>query len=66
MPKMKTNKSAAKRFKRSGGGDAVVHARANRRHLLTKKAPKRMRHLRGAAAIRGGDSKRAMRMTPYA
>ena len=64
MPKMKTNKSAAKRFRRNGGG-RVVHARANRRHLLTKKAPKRMRHLRGAAAIRGGDAGRAARMAPY-
>lgn len=61
MPKMKTNKSAAKRFKRNGSG-AVTHARANRRHLLTKKAPKRMRHLRGSAAIRGGDAARAARM----
>lgn len=64
MPKMKTNKSAAKRFRRNGGG-AMTHARANRRHLLTKKAPKRMRHLRGAAEIRGGDAGRASRMVPY-
>ena len=64
MPKMKTNKSAAKRFRRNGAG-RVAHARANRRHLLTKKAPKRMRHLRGAAAVRGGDAGRVGRMAPY-
>ena len=65
MPKMKTNKSAAKRFKRAGSG-AMRHARANRRHLLTKKAPKRMRQLRGSAGMIRGDAVRASRMLPYA
>lgn len=65
MPKMKTNKSAAKRFKRAGGG-ALRRARANRRHLLTKKAPKRMRQLRGSVGMAPGDAVRADRMMPYA
>lgn len=46
MPKMKSNRGAAKRFKRTGTG-ALKHRRANRNHILTKKGPKRKRHLRG-------------------
>ncbi len=64
MPKMKTNRGAAKRFKKSGG--ALRHARSNRRHILTKKAPKRKRSLRRSSAVRGGDAGRMARLVPYA
>ena len=45
MPKMKTKKSAAKRFKKTGSGK-IVHHHSGHRHLATKKSPKRKRHLR--------------------
>ena len=45
MPKMKTKKSAAKRFKVTGSGK-VVYNKSGNRHLSTKKSPKRKRHLR--------------------
>jgi large subunit ribosomal protein L35 len=65
MPKMKTNKSVAKRFRLTGGGK-VARASANRRHILTKKSPARKRRLRVAApVVRGGDAKRMRRMAPY-
>ena len=45
MPKMKTKKSAAKRFKITGSGK-IVHHQGGHRHLASKKSPKRKRHLR--------------------
>ena len=45
MPKMKTKRSAAKRFKKTGSG-RIVHYQGGNRHLSTKKSPKRKRHLR--------------------
>lgn len=45
MPKMKTNRGAAKRFKRTGTGK-LKRRRAFRNHILTKKATKRKRQLR--------------------
>ena len=54
MPKMKTNRGAMKRFKRTGKG-ALKHASANRNHILTKKARKRKRHLRGLSAVNKSD-----------
>ena len=54
MPKMKTNRGAAKRFKRTGGG-GFKRAASHRRHILTKKAPKRKRQLRGTSMIDQSD-----------
>jgi len=45
MPKMKTKKSAAKRFSFTGTGK-VKYKKQNLRHILTKKSPKRKRNLR--------------------
>lgn len=56
MPKMKTNRGAAKRFKRTGKG-VLKHASSNRRHILTKKAPKRKRQLRGLSNVNENDVK---------
>ena len=65
MPKMKTNKSVAKRFRRTGSGK-IVHARAYRRHILTKKSPDQKRRLRrDPAVVSGKDAKRVRRMAPY-
>jgi large subunit ribosomal protein L35 len=61
MPKMKTNKSVAKRFKITGKGKVKRH-RANKSHILTKKTPKRKRQLRAAVIAAKGDAKRVKRM----
>jgi large subunit ribosomal protein L35 len=50
MPKMKTKKSAAKRFRVRPGG-TVKRGQAFKRHILTKKTTKNKRHLRGSAAV---------------
>ncbi len=56
MPKLKTNRGAAKRFKRTGNG-ALKRRRANRNHILTKKAPKRKRQLRTMPDVHKNDVK---------
>ena len=50
MPKMKTKKSAAKRFRVRPGG-TVKRGQAFKRHILTKKSTKTKRHLRGAVTV---------------
>ena len=50
MPKMKTNRAAAKRFKKTGTGK-LVRNKAYKRHILTKKETGRKRHLRGNAYV---------------
>ena len=65
MPKLKTNRGAAKRFKISRSG-RIKRAQAYRRHILTKKTTKRKRHLRGTADVAAGDRKAIRTMLPYA
>jgi large subunit ribosomal protein L35 len=65
MPKMKTNRGAAKRFRASGSG-ALKRAKSHRRHILTKKATKRKRHLRESSYLHKSDVVAARRMMPYA
>ena len=55
MPKMKTHRGAAKRFRRTGTGK-LRRRRANRNHILEKKAPKRKRQLRGAVEVSPSDA----------
>jgi large subunit ribosomal protein L35 len=64
MPKMKSKRGAAKRFRiRSGGG--IKRSQAFMRHILTKKSTKRKRHLRGTKEV-DQTNKRAIRaMLPY-
>ena len=50
MPKMKSHKGARKRFKITGSGK-VKRMRAFKSHILTKKSPKRKRHLRQATTL---------------
>ena len=64
MPKIKTNRGAAKRFKRTGGGGFKC-AHSHRRHILTKKSTKRKRQLRSPAAVHPSDLRMANRMMPY-
>ncbi|MDR1211307.1 MAG: 50S ribosomal protein L35 [Spirochaetaceae bacterium] len=52
MPKMKTRKSAAKRFTFTGSGK-VKYKKQNLRHILTKKSAKRKRNLRRAGILSG-------------
>ena len=61
MPKMKTNRSAAKRFKKTGKGK-LKRGHAFTSHILTKKSPKRKRHLRQGALIAKVDEKRVKRL----
>ncbi len=64
MPKMKTNKSVAKRFRRSGSGK-IMHSAANRRHNLGNKPTGHKRRLRREVSmISGNDAKRLSRMAP--
>ena len=65
MPKIKTNRGAAKRFRVSGSG-ALKRAKSHRRHILTKKATKRKRHLREPSFLHKSDVAAARRMMPYA
>lgn len=64
MPKMKTNKSAAKRFKRTGTGKLKRH-KAYKTHILTKMSPKRRRQLRKSGLISEADAKRIYKLLPY-
>jgi large subunit ribosomal protein L35 len=65
MPKMKTKKSAAKRFiVRSSG--SIKRGQAFKRHLLTKKSTKSKRNLRGPVQIHAADEASVRRMMPYA
>jgi large subunit ribosomal protein L35 len=63
MPKMKTHRGAAKRFKRTGGGK-ISRMRSGKSHILTKKSMKRKRRLRKETLISGSDLKRVEQMLP--
>ena len=56
MPKMKTHKGSAKRFRRTGTGK-IMHAHTFKSHILTKKSPKRIRRFRKEAPLAAGDAK---------
>ncbi len=61
MPKMKTHRGAAKRFKTTGSGK-LMRQKANLRHILEKKPAKRKRRLRGDFEVAKGDAARINRM----
>jgi len=65
MPKMKTKKSASKRFVVRAGG-SNKRGQAFKRHILTKKTTKNKRHLRGAVQVHESDVKSVRAMMPYA
>ena len=64
MPKMKTRKSAAKRFKVTGSGKVIIK-KMGLRHILTKKSSKRKMNLRHAGVLCESEAKRAKSMLPY-
>ncbi|MDY6992138.1 MAG: 50S ribosomal protein L35 [Pseudomonadota bacterium] len=65
MPKLKTNRGAAKRFKRTASG-GFKRAQSHHRHILTKKSTKRKRHLRSSLMIDKADVVMVERLLPYA
>ena len=64
MPKMKTKRGAAKRFRFTGTGK-VKRSRAYMRHILTHKTRKQKRRLGKPALASAGDEKNVKRMLPY-
>ncbi len=64
MPKMRTHRGAAKRFKRTASGK-FVRSKTNKQHILTKKTTKRKRKLRLGVAVSGADTARIRRLLPY-
>ncbi len=64
MPKLKSNRSAAKRFARTGTGK-FKRAQGYANHILTKKSPKRKRQLRKGLLVHAADTASVRRMLPY-
>ena len=64
MPKLKSNRGAAKRFKPNGSG-SLRRGQSHRRHILTKKSTKRKRHLRTSEYVTHSDTAEVRRMLPY-
>ena len=66
MPKIKTNRSAAKRFRITGSGKKIRRYKAYKSHILTKKTRKRKRRLRRASILDNANIKEVKKMIPYA
>ena len=64
MPKLKTHSSSKKRFNVTGSGK-IKRAKAYRRHILTKKTPKRKRNLRKNTVVSSADYSTIKRLIPY-
>ena len=64
MPKMKTHRGAAKRFRATGSGK-LKRSKAYKRHILTKKSANTKRNLRKSAIMSKGDHSRIARLLPY-
>ena len=64
MPNLKTNRAAAKRFKKTGTGQ-LKRNKAYKSHILTKKSTKRKRNLRKAAMTDSTNVKNMMKILPY-
>jgi large subunit ribosomal protein L35 len=62
MPKLKTNRAAAKRFRKTAKG--FKRGQSHKRHILTKKSSKRKRQLRSAKMVHETDVKRVVQMLP--
>ena len=64
MPKMKTNRAAAKRFSLTGTGK-VKRRKANLRHINAYMTTKRKRHLRKSGLVDPADERNIKRLIPY-
>jgi large subunit ribosomal protein L35 len=60
---MKTNRAAAKRFKKTANGK-IKRKKALARHIMTKKSAKRKRHLRKATYVKSADAKKLKYLLP--
>lgn len=65
MPKLKTNRGAAKRFRRTGKG-GFKRAQSHLNHILTKKSSKRKRHLGETQQVAEADLNSLKKLLPYA
>ena len=63
MPKIKTNRAAAKRFRKTGSGNFKC-GHAFKSHILTKKEHKRKRNLRQGTLVAASDMKKVRRLLP--
>ncbi len=64
MPKLKSHRGAAKRFKKTGTGK-FLRGKAFKQHILSRKTTKRKRGLRGTTTVADVDVPKLMRMLPY-
>ena len=64
MPKMKTRRGAAKRFKKTGSGK-IRRGKAYHRHILTKMSSKRKRRLGKQTLVSASDAPRVRQLIPY-
>jgi len=64
MPKVKTRKAASKRFKKTATGK-LLYSKKGRRHIQTKKSPKRKRNLRRTGVAHESDARRLKYLLPY-
>jgi large subunit ribosomal protein L35 len=64
MPKIKTSRGAAKRFRITGSGK-IARSKAFANHILTKKTRKRKRNLRKSALVHSSNLKHVTRLIPY-
>lgn len=64
MSKLKTHKGVKSRVKISGTGK-MMHGKAGRRHLLTRKSSRRMKHLRGSEEVSKVHAQTLRRLLPY-
>jgi len=64
MPKLKTHRGAAKRFKRTKNGK-FLRGKAFKQHLLSSKSTRRKRGLRGTVVVAAVDTPKLARMLPY-
>ena len=62
--KLKSHRGAAKRYKKTGTGK-FKRASANKSHILTKKSPKRKRHLRKQSVVSSAEAPKIKKMLPY-
>ncbi len=64
MPKIKTNRAAAKRFKRTGSGKYIFN-KSHASHILTKKTRKRKRELRRQQVLDPTNRREVLHLLPY-
>jgi len=64
MPKLKTNRGAAKRFRKTGSG-GFKRGQSHLRHILTKKSSKRKRQLGSPSEVHKADTALVRRMLPF-